>query len=65
MRTGRIVKASNTDYVKMVNVPDEVVNFFKELSKKYKEYSFIVETNPETYQRGQKQALRLWCMTTM
>ena len=52
MKTGRIVKASNDNYVKMVNVPDEVVHFFKELTKKYKEYSFIVETDPETYQEG-------------
>lgn len=59
MRTGRIVKASNTDYVKMVNVPDEVVNFFKELSKKYKEYSFIVETDPETYQEGTEASIEV------
>lgn len=54
MKIGRIVKASDYNYVKMVNVPDEVVNFFKELSKKYKEYSFIVETNPENYQGAMK-----------
>lgn len=59
MRTGRIVKASNTDYVKMVNVPDEVVNFFEELSKKYKEYSFIVETDPETYQKGTEASIEV------
>lgn len=43
----------------MVNVPDEVVNFFKELSKKYKEYSFIVETDPETYQEGTEASIEV------
>ena len=59
MKTGRIVKASNDNYVKMVNVPDEVVRFFKELTKKYKEHSFIVETDPETYQEGTEASIEV------
>jgi hypothetical protein len=54
MKIARIVKASDDKYVKMESVPDEVMFFFKKLTKKYKQCSFIVDTSPETYQNGAK-----------
>lgn len=52
MRTGRVVKASNDKYVKMVNVPKEVVEFFERLRSEYKNSDFIVDINPDTYEEG-------------
>ena len=57
MATGRIVKASNHNYCKMTNVPDEVVKFFNELSDKYEHNDFIVEIGPDTYKEGTEASI--------
>jgi hypothetical protein len=52
MKIGRVVKASDDKFVKMVNVPAEVVEFFERLQSKYKNSNFIVDINPDTYEEG-------------
>jgi len=57
MATGRIVKASNHNYCKMVNVPNEIVEYFNKLGKKYHHYEFIVEIDPDTYEEGTEASI--------
>ena len=52
MRTGRVVKASDDKFVKMVNVPKEVVEFFERLEDKYGRSTFVVDVDPDTYVEG-------------
>ena len=52
MKTGRIVKTSSDDFCKMINVPDEVVEFFDKLTTKYHHYKFVVKIDPDTYEAG-------------
>lgn len=59
MVTGRIVKASNHNYCKMINVTDEVIKFFNELSDKYEHHEFIVEIDPDTYKEGTEASIEL------
>lgn len=49
MKTGRIVKTSSDDFCKMINVPDEVMDFFDKLAKKYRHRAFVIEINPTTW----------------
>lgn len=46
MKNGRVVKASDYKYVKTVDVPEEVIEFFECLKSKYKHNDFIVDINP-------------------
>lgn len=46
MKKGRILKASSDDYIKIINIPDDVMQFFEGLQKKYKHDSFIFDLNP-------------------
>lgn len=57
MRTGRVTRASNFNFNKMVNVPDEVVAFFERLKKEYKSNSFIIEVDPDTYEEGTEASI--------
>lgn len=57
--TVRIVKASDSDYVKMANMPREVYEFFETLRKKYHQASFIVEIEPDTYEEGTEASLEV------
>ena len=50
MKIGRVVKASDDKFVKMIDVPEEVVEFFECLRSKYKNSDFIVDINPDTYE---------------
>lgn len=52
MRTGRLARASDFNFVKMIDVPDEVVEFFIHLQKECNSDRFIVEVDPETYEEG-------------
>lgn len=57
MRTGRVAKASDFNFNRMINVPDEVIIFFEQLRKKYKNDQFIVEVNPITYKEGTRASI--------
>lgn len=57
MRTGRVVKASNNDFCKMVNVPKEVVEFFEKLRDEYNNDNFIVTVDPETFEDGTEASI--------
>ena len=59
MKTGRVVKASDDKFVKMVNVPEEVVEFFERLRSKYKNSNFIVDINPDTYEEGMEANIEI------
>lgn len=59
MKTGRIVKTSSDDFCKMVNVPDEIVTYFEQLSKKYRNCEFVVEINPVTWIKGTKADIEI------
>lgn len=59
MATGRIVKASNDKYCKMVNVPNEIVEFFNKLGDKYKRGEFIVDIEPDTYEEGTEASIEI------
>ena len=59
MKTGRVVKASDDKFVKMVNVPEEVVEFFEHLRSKYKNSNFIVDINPDTYEEGMEANIEI------
>jgi hypothetical protein len=59
MRTGRVVKASDNKFVKMENVPDEVVEFFERLRSKYKNSDFIVDIDPDTYEEGTEASIEI------
>ena len=57
MRTGRVTRASDFNFNKMVNVPDEVVAFFERLKKEYKNNNFIIEVDPDTYEEGTEASI--------
>lgn len=59
MKTGRIVKTSSDDFCKMTNVPDEVVTYFEQLSKEYRNCEFVVEINPITWVKGTKADIEI------
>ena len=52
MRTGRLIRTSDDDFCKMVNVPDEVLTYFEKLSKECKWREFVIYLNPPTYTEG-------------
>ena len=54
MKIGRLIKTSDDDFCKMVNVPDEVFAYFKKLSKECKWNGFVIHLNPPTYTEGTK-----------
>lgn len=59
MKIGRIVKTSSDDFCKMVNVPDEIVTYFEQLSKKYRNCEFVVEIKPITWIKGTKADIEI------
>ena len=59
MKIGRVVKASDDKFVKMVNVSEEVVEFFERLRSKYKNSNFIVDINPDTYEEGMEANIEI------
>lgn len=52
MKTGRLIRTSDDDFCKMVNVPDEVLAYFEKLSKKCKYKEFVIKIDPLTYIEG-------------
>jgi hypothetical protein len=42
MKTGRLIKTSDDDFYKMVNVPDEIFAYFEKLSKEYEWSQFVI-----------------------
>jgi hypothetical protein len=42
MKTGRLIKTSDDDFCKMVNVPDEVFAYFEKLSKECEWNNFVI-----------------------
>jgi hypothetical protein len=42
MKTGRLIRTSDDDFCKMVNVPDEVFAYFEKLSKECEWNNFVI-----------------------
>lgn len=59
MKTGRLIKTSDDDFCKMVNVPDEVFAYFEKLSKKYHCHDFVIEVDPPTYEEGTEASVEI------
>ena len=59
MRTGRLIKTSDDDFCKMINVPDEVLTYFEKLSKECKWKGFVIYLNPPTYTEGTKADIEI------
>lgn len=59
MKKGRIVKTSRDDFCKMIDVPDEIVFYFEQLSKEYRHCEFVVEINPITWVKGTKADIEI------
>ena len=57
--TVRVVKASDSDYVAMMDMPSEVQEFFEKLAMKYHHDTFIVEVDPDTYEEGTEASLEV------
>ena len=59
MKTGRLIKTSDDDFCKMVNVPDEVFAYFEKISKECDWYEFVIVVNPPTYTKGTEADIKI------
>ena len=48
MKTGRLMRTSDGDFCKIINVPDEVLAYFEKLSKECKWRGFVIHLNSPT-----------------
>lgn len=56
---GRIAIASDDCYVKLIEIPEAVANFFENLRKEYQENAFIVDLNPYNYSNFPKADMEI------